>query len=358
MKRSYKIAFLLPFLESQGGVTVSVRTIGDYLSRLGHEVHYFPIGKTQTAPSNFIHPINTNSKHKQENLLRSIFHELDKTKPFDLVISNHLVGNYLLDGLDVGERNMIILRQPSLLKRKNMFSRFKKYLTYPKIYNNKNIVAISKCLLEDFLQRYDYIHPKSSRVIYNAFDATTLQQKADEAITTPCENYIINVGRFTKTKNQALLIEAFARIKNKEIALVLLGEGKEEKRYRELVRQKGLQDRVHFVSWQKNPYAWIKKAKLLVHTSRSETFGRVILEGLALDTPVICTDIKCGPNEILTGKLASYLVPDNDLDALVQTIDKALDYYPEITQKDLEKFQIANIAQRYIDFIDGLKQRG
>lgn len=355
MKRSYKIAFLLPFLESQGGVTVSVRTIGDYLASLGHEVHFFPLGKTSVSPSSFIHPIDTNSKNRQFTLLKKYFEALDEEKPFDLIVSNNLTGNYLLHKLNVGKRNLIILRQPSLLKKKNILSRFKKRLIYPSIYNDKNIVAISRCLLEDFLKRYHYIKPASTQVIYNAFDPEVIFSKAEEQIAPPADKYIISVGRFTKTKNQALLIEAFARIEDKEIALVLLGEGKEEKHYRQLVRQKGLQNRVHFVSWQKNPYAWIKKAQLLVHTSRAETFGRVILEALALHTPVVCTDIKCGPNEILTEELSPFLIEDNNLKQLVKTINKALENYPKITPKHLQKFQIANIANAYIDFIDSIK---
>jgi glycosyltransferase involved in cell wall biosynthesis len=357
MAKVYKIAFLLPFLESQGGVTVSVRTIAHHLQALGHEVHLFPIGRTKTEPTRFIHPIDSNNRKIQIAHLKSLFSKLRHPKPFDLIISNHLVGNYLLHKLDVGDKHLIVLRQPSLLEKKNLFSRLKKRLLYPSIYNNKDIVAISHCLLEHFLENYHYLKPKSTQVIYNAFDSSILQTKADEPIHIPFENYIINVGRFTKTKNQAALIEAFANLKDKEIHLVLLGEGKEKGNYQKLVSQKHLSQRVHFIPWQQNPYAWIKKAKLLVHTAKSETFGRVILEALALDTPVVCTDIPCGPSEILTGVLSKYLVPLNDPEKLVATIEKALEEYPKITQEHLNKFQIDTIAKSYLQIIHDREQK-
>jgi len=352
MKKIYKIAFLLPNLESQGGVTVSVQTISYYLASLGHEVHLYPIGKTTQKETTSIHPINTNKKSEQLKQIKRLFKKQQQNKSFDLVVSNNLITNYLLHHLDVGDKRFMILRQPSLLKKKNRFSLFKKRFTFPKIYNNKNIVMISQCLQDDFLKRFSYLKPKTTRVIYNAFDKEKIEKKANEPIVVPQKPYIISVGRFTKTKNQSMLINAFKKIQDQSIELILLGEGKDERYLKQLVKRHDLEDRVHFIGWQENPYPWIKHARLLVHTSKSETFGRVILEGLALDTPVVCTDIKCGPNEILTNDLNPFLVPIHDLTKLTQAIDQALLEYPKITTQHLEKFYIEHISNHYITFIE------
>lgn len=350
---AYKIAFFLPFLESQGGVVVSVQTIANYLETLGHEVHLFPVGKTNYQETSFLHPINSNKKSKQLQIAKKLYIRESAQKKFDLTVSNHLTSNYILHHLDVGNKHLMILRQPSLLKRTHILSKLKKRLLFPKIYNNKNIVMISQCLLDDFLKKFSYLKLQSSRIIYNAFDPDVIQKKSEDKIDLPTDkDYIITVGRFTKTKNQSMLIHAFSQIKDKKIDLVLLGEGKEAKSLKNLVHQLDLNDRVHFIGWKDNPYAYIKNAKLLVHTSKSETFGRVVLEGLALDTPVISTDIKCGPSEILVDKLSEFLVPLDDINGLTEKIDKALTDYPEIKPQYLEKFLVKNIAQEFIHFIE------
>ncbi|HEO98713.1 MAG: glycosyltransferase [Campylobacterales bacterium] len=348
----YKIGFFLPALESKGGVVVSVQTIANHLKELGHEVHLFPIGKTTTKETPFLHPINSNYKSKQLQLVKKLYAKESAKRKFDLLVSNHLISNYILHHLDVGDQHLMVLRQPSLLKHANVLSKIKKRILFPKIYNHKNIVMISQCLLDDFLTKHPYLKPKSSRVIYNSYDPELLDIKAKEKINLPTEKeYIISVGRFTKTKNQSMLIHAFEKVSNKNIDLILLGDGKETHSLKILVNKLNLNERVHFIGWKKNPYPYIKHAKLLVHTSKSETFGRVVLEGLALNTPVISTDIKCGPNEILTDELKDFLVPLNDISLLTEKIELALKHYPAIESKHLEKFKVDSIAQVYIDFI-------
>jgi glycosyltransferase involved in cell wall biosynthesis len=350
--KSYKIGFILPFLESQGGVTVSVQTIKDYLEKMGHEVHLFPIGKTLIEPSLYIHPINTNNKLLQMILTKKkIWKENDK-KSFDLLISNNLISNKILNQIDCDCKKIIVLRQPSLLKNENALNRLVKKIQYPQIYNNQNIIAISECLRSAFEKKFAYIKPKSFSVIYNAFDPEEIKILADKPYDKIDEDYIINAGRFTKTKNQAMLIKAFKNIENKNIKLVLLGDGKNKKGLKHLVNKLDLQERVIFINWVKNPFPYIKNAKLLVNTSRSETFGRAILEALALSTPTISTDISCGPNEILTGELAKFLVQIDDIPALTELINEALKKYPVISDNYLNKFLISNIAQEYLKMIE------
>ncbi len=350
----YKVAFFLPNLESQGGVVVSVKTIAEYLQTLGHEVHLFPIGDTKVSNSTYIHPIDSNNKAQQLKIAKNLYALETTKKPFDLSVSNTLVSNYILHHLHIENTHLMILRQPSFLKQSHIFSKIKKRILFPKIYNRKNIVMISECLLNNFLQRFGYLKLKSSRVIYNAFDPEFLEKKSQQNIELPTsKEYIISVGRFTKTKNHTMLIKAFAHIDNKNIDLILLGEGKEKNALKHLIEKLNLNHKVHFVDWQENPYPYIKQAKLLVHTSKSETFGRVILEGLALGTPVVATDIDCGPNEILTKELSKFLVPSDNINVLTFTINRALNSYPNIiADKYLMQFDIKHIAQQYIDFIE------
>ena len=65
-------------------------------------------------------------------------------------------------------------------------------------------------------------------------------------------------------------------------------------------------------------------AELVVLSSDFEGFPLVLIEALAVGTPVVSTDCPHGPNEILTGPLARWLTPVGDASALATTIDAAL----------------------------------
>ena len=75
----------------------------------------------------------------------------------------------------------------------------------------------------------------------------------------------------------------------------------------------------------KNPYPWIKKAKILVHSSRFEGLPTVLLEGLILDKIVISSDCPTGPREILENGEIGYLYNVRDYKKLGELIVQNLE---------------------------------
>jgi glycosyltransferase involved in cell wall biosynthesis len=96
-------------------------------------------------------------------------------------------------------------------------------------------------------------------------------------------------------------------------------------------------------------------------TSDYEGFGMVLVEALALETPVISTNCPSGPGEILIGKYAEWLIPVDDLtsysERLVELMNKP--YLPD--PKLVESFERINIAKNYLSLInntsDNFRQR-
>jgi len=347
----YKIAIFLPYLESKGGVNVSVKTIAEYLRDKGHEVHLFPVGITKYDETAYTHPINSNNNSERKKIVQKLFLHLEEKKKFDVIITNSKPTTKLVNILNAPNKQLIILRQSSFI-RKHFLARLSYRLSYKKYYNGRHVAAITNCLKESFMQRFTYLSPKSVSVLYNSFNGTEIlnaaQEKKHMKLSKP---YIISVGRLSKNKNTIKLLQAFNSLQNKNIHLVILGDGKEKKNLEGYVLKKHLEKRVHFLGWKENPYPYIKNAQLLVHTSKYETFGRVLLEALALKTPVVTFDIKCGPSEILTGKLSKFLVHYNEHNLLTLTIDKALHSYPKIENDLIEKFKIDKIGEQYLQVI-------
>ena len=67
----------------------------------------------------------------------------------------------------------------------------------------------------------------------------------------------------------------------------------------ELVKNLKIEEKVKFLGFQKNPYPWIKKASLFVHSSKFEGLPTVVIEALILEKLIVATDCPTGPKEIL-----------------------------------------------------------
>ena len=142
------------------------------------------------------------------------------------------------------------------------------------------------------------------KVIYNPVDIKGINDKAGEVPHFEFEpgiTYFIGVGVMRAEKNWALLVKAIALMNNPNIKLILVGYGSEKElnKMNAIVAELGVQDKIIFTGMQPNPYQYIARAHCLVLCSMLEGFPNVVLESLALGVPVISTDCRSGPREIL-----------------------------------------------------------
>ncbi len=95
------------------------------------------------------------------------------------------------------------------------------------------------------------------------------------------------------------------------------------------------------------------RAELLVLSSDFEGLGMVLLEAMACGTPVVSTDCPHGPNELLTGPLAGWLVPPGDPHALAERIHQALEARIDVRDAPiLAEVDAERVARRYLDLVD------
>lgn len=136
---------------------------------------------------------------------------------------------------------------------------------------------------------------------------------------------VVAVGGMRQQKDFATLIRAFARLrKQRECRLVIIGDGRQMMRLQYLVRDLGMANDVAFPGWLSNPYPWVSSADVLALSSLWEGFGNVIVEALALGTPVVATDCPYGPAEILQGGAYGRLVPVRDDGAMAQALSETI----------------------------------
>lgn len=194
------------------------------------------------------------------------------------------------------------------------------------LFENKQIAAVSSGVktAADALFSKKGISPQYLRVITNPCPIDQIRLKADAERPKDMPNgpYLINVARLVPQKDQNMLLEAYA-ISQKTLPLVIVGEGKLNADLKSKAKSLGVEDQVHFVGNQANPYVWMKHAELFVLSSKFEGLGIVLFEALACGTPIISVDCPGGVRDIFKGELESYLC-DQNADALAQKIDQVI----------------------------------
>jgi len=346
-----KIGFLIPNLDSKGGINVVVDNLIQEFKNNHHEIVIFAFGKSKIKNSQNLYVINSNSKKNQQKLFNNFFKiETDK-KPFDILIANNLRTHKILSNINF-KNSLYVFHNGKTISKKNIYTKLKLRLEMPKIYNNKHLIAVSQCFKENFIKQYPFIKYKSFNVIYNGFNFKKIHKLANKKININ-HPYILGIGRLSKDKNFKDLLIAFSKIDINH-NLVILGEGEEKENLIKLSTQLNINKKIHFLGWVNNPYPYIKNANLVVSTSKIESFHNILVESLILKTPVISYNIKCGPSEILTDNLKEYLIPFGNINLLSEKIYTALIQPPNIEDKVINKFNISVTYQQYLKVINSI----
>ncbi len=164
--------------------------------------------------------------------------------------------------------------------------------------------------------------------------------------------YILSVGRLTGQKDFPTLIRAFHQLhKNIPHDLIILGRGPLEHDLGKLSGELGIKDRVILPGFVANPFPLFRRASLFALSSLFEGFGNVLIEALAVGTPIVSTDCPGGPGEILAHGRYGRLVPVGDSRALAEAMQSTLADPPAagILQGRAENFSLARVSRQYLE---------
>ncbi|MEY4240161.1 MAG: hypothetical protein RL339_2762 [Pseudomonadota bacterium] len=158
------------------------------------------------------------------------------------------------------------------------------------------------------------------RMINNPIDLGTITAAKDQSVPgAPNRPYILTAGRLEYQKAHEVLLRAFAQSGLwRSHALVILGKGSRLNALHRMAAQLGIGEHVRFIGFVANPYAWMARADLFVLPSRWEGFPTVAAEALACGAPLLLTDCKFGPRDVIEPGVSGELVPVDDVDALAR----------------------------------------
>ncbi|MCT7501827.1 glycosyltransferase [Aliarcobacter cryaerophilus] len=202
----------------------------------------------------------------------------------------------------------------------------------------------------------------NTKVIYNPVDIEYINSKKDICEYMDFEfredkKYIISVGRLIPLKRNMDLIKAFFELQKSDdsLELIFLGDGVLKDSLEQECNNSKIKGKVHFLGNVKNPFYYLTKSDLFILNSEIEGFPNVLVEAMACGLPVISSDCKSGPREILEDEKYGLLYPVGNVDTLKEKMKFYL--YENIDREEIkiknlkriEDFNIQKIMKKFKD---------
>lgn len=205
------------------------------------------------------------------------------------------------------------------------------------------LLGVSKAVTQDIAESLPNFPANRIETLYNRIDVPAVREalftrnEARGSLGVAEDDYLIaNVGRLHPDKDQATLLRGFAlalpRLPSRAL-LAIAGTGPLELELKELVRSLDIENRVLFLGQVPDARRMFRAFDCFALTSDHEPFGMVLLEAMAADLPVICSDCGGGREVVAgagrlfplrnAGALADHLVAVAELDTRVE--------YPQLT---------------------------
>jgi len=220
----------------------------------------------------------------------------------------------------------------------------------------KYFICISKAVRNNYIGQG--IKKQKLIVIPNGLDIQDFpipmrQHQVGKVLTITC------IGRMTDWKGQEVLLKAIPLVteKKKNLRFRFVGDGTERANLEKMASALNINWCVEFAGVVQDIQSILAISDLLVHTStRPEPFGRVIIEAMSMQIPVIATNIG-GPIEIISDGRDGILIEPNQPEQLAKTILMLLDD-PERRQKigkaarkTIEEFYDSKIVAEQVEMI-------
>lgn len=170
---------------------------------------------------------------------------------------------------------------------------------------------------------------------------------------------LVAIGTLEPRKNQAYLLHVLAAAEafGRRYTLTLVGDGPDRAALEALASRLGVADRVRFAGYEAAAARRIAGHALLVHASRMESFGIVLVEAFARGVPVIAAPVG-GIPEVFTDRVEGRHWPLDDAGAAAEVLIEAMDDHAwrstagaHARERFLTRFEAGAVGARLLDFL-------
>lgn len=192
------------------------------------------------------------------------------------------------------------------------------------------VIAVSSGLRDQLVRAG--ARPERVRVVLNGIDHRRWMRNAARAAEyraalglAPDEVAIGSVGRVEPQKRFDVLLHAFASLwpQRRKLRLIIVGEGSLRGKLESMARELGVADACRFLGERADVDGIYQALDVFAQSSDYEGTPNVVLEAMALETPIVATDVG-GTTELLQDEVHGLVVPPGNPDALAQAIERVI----------------------------------
>lgn len=211
---------------------------------------------------------------------------------------------------------------------------------------NIKIIAVSDSVAKDLANDCQSLKQADRlSVLHNAMDIEHYKSKilsktqARKELGLPASGIIIGtLGRLVRKKNQQFLIKAMSGL-DKNIILVIVGEGPLKDELASLSKKEGVSNRVIFSGYKEAAYQYLGAFDLFILTSGSEeAFGYVLLEAMIARVPMLISDSK-GPLEVTGDSALVYKQED------LQSLQEKIEFFAKLDPGQVQQMADAGFSR-------------
>lgn len=381
-----KITFFVYNIYGMGGTVRTVVNTANYLAEKGHKVEIISVKITSQKPLFNIHPkiILTPIVDSRRGrtfrkdialwkriLMRILFlfpsRKIDKTedlyKMFNLFTD--IIVTRRFKEIDEG---VIITTIPSFNLMATKYAK-KKIIKIGQ--EHKDFSAHSPSLQKKIKKHYHKLDALTCLTIAeenrykNMLGDSVKVLRVENATSIP--NYrsdfknktIISAGRYSPEKAFDILIKAFAKIKPEfpDWKLKIFGTGPEKENLSNIICEEKLHNNVFLLPTSNSLQNEMKNSSLYAMSSRSESFGMVLIEAMAVGIP--CVSFACiGPSEVIKHGEDGLLVEEGNIEELASSIrfmissKERLIEYGDNARDNVERYSITNIGKKWDNLLN------
>ncbi len=355
MKKT-RILFFIPFMNGGG----AERVIMTLLSHLDRQV-YEPIlvmmkreGRYLDMIPKDIEVIDLKATQARYAVFKII--SVIKDKKPDVVFSTLAYLNLIVAIIRpfFSKNITFIARESNTVSVRNKREKYPRLFDwlYKKVYKNFDVIVTqAKFMRDDLIENYG-IDKSKMVIIYNPLNTEDVAQKSleDKGVNLPSDKYnLLAVGKLGYQKGYDILLPIMTRL-DESYHLTILGEGGDKEKLEVQIKELGLESSVTMAGFSDNPFAYMKRADVLVLSSRYEGLANVVLEANYCGTPTVAFSSPGGVSEIVEEGKNGFLVAPFDKEAFAKMIEKTKVHdFDAQAMSDMtkERFAIEKIIHHY-----------
>jgi N-acetyl-alpha-D-glucosaminyl L-malate synthase BshA len=353
-----------------GGSGVVATELGIELAKRDHEVHFIsyeqPFRLDEFHESVFFHEVEMLEyplfKYPPYSLSLSVkMAQIIESEKLDILHVHyampHAASAYLAKKI-VGDDNIKIITtlhgtDITLVGKHHSFFRITKF----SIEQSDGVTCVSEYLKNTTEETFDI--KRGMEVIYNFVDTGVYKRDENRKnldLIEPDDKVIIHISNFRPVKRISSIIKVFCSISKKvKSKLLLVGDGPEMYKIRNMVSKLGLDNRVIFTGRQNDIIPLLNISDLYMLPSKSESFGLSALEAMSCEVPVIGTSTG-GLKEVVEHGISGYICDSSDIKAMSKAAISVIANKKNRIKMGLaararaKKFDSKNIIEKYVDY--------